>query len=105
MLPGRVTPQQRFKSRLLEVNVVSQGAGEAPFLHQVKGHAIGERPFLVRALAMEPEAGGEQVGGGRNQGAVRVARDQFDDPVGAPGKVVDRFAKDVLGGEQRQRRA
>lgn len=42
VLRGRISPQQRFKPRLLEVNAVRQGAGEAALPHQVKGHAIGE---------------------------------------------------------------
>ena len=104
VLRGRIPAKQSVEARLLKVGIVSQGAGNAAFPHQVERNAVGERPFLVRAVAMEPEASGKKFGGGVNQRVVRIARYQLYDPVGARsvgalGKIVDRLAKDVFSDE------
>jgi hypothetical protein len=41
--PGRrVTAEQGFKARLLEVEVIGQSAGEAPFPHQMERNTVSE---------------------------------------------------------------
>jgi hypothetical protein len=49
--------QECFKTGLLEVLVMGEGAGDASPPHDHEGDAVCQLPFLVGPLVMELEAG------------------------------------------------
>jgi hypothetical protein len=56
-----IASQQRFKTSLLEVMVIRQGADDAPLLHDDERNAIGQRAVFIGASLMQSERLSAQV--------------------------------------------
>jgi hypothetical protein len=66
--------EQRFEARLFEVMIRREGSRQSMVLHHPEGNAVGERPVLVRAFAIELSAALDQFAGSAAACSRSVAR-------------------------------